>query len=267
MSDRRFDVTVLQILASVLAAVTGAIAVSYFGVAGTIIGTAVMSVVTTAGSAVYKHYLGRTARRLRVAAPVAAAHRAAERMSAGAHAGLYQGGTRAAGSAAAGGADDASGRDRPGAGDRPRPAEHRDRGDPGRHEHGAGAGWLARHAGRLRRWPVWLRVAAASAVVFAVVIGGITVFEVAAGKPLDAVVWHHKGSGTTVGSLVGGQSSRSTAPAAHPTSPGRPSSSPSPSASSPSPSPTPSSGSPSPGQSASPSPTAPAPSPSPTATK
>jgi hypothetical protein len=124
------------------------------------------------------------------------------------------------------------------------------------------AGWLARWARTVRRWPLWWRVVAASAVVFAVVLGGITAFEVAAGKPLDAVVWHHTGSGTTVGSLVGGQPSKSTAPTAHPTPSGHASPSPSPSVSSPSPSPTLSSGSPSPGHSASPSPTAASPSPS-----
>src|SRR5580704_12372064 len=83
--ERRFDVTGLQVMASVLATVTGAVAASYLGVAGTIIGAAFMSVASTFGSAIYKHYLGRTAGRLREVAPVVAAQRAAERMTAGTH--------------------------------------------------------------------------------------------------------------------------------------------------------------------------------------
>ncbi len=58
-SGGRFDISALQVIASVLAAVTGAIAASYLGIAGTIVGTAVMSVAGTAGSAIYRHYLGR----------------------------------------------------------------------------------------------------------------------------------------------------------------------------------------------------------------
>src|ERR1700682_4803224 len=79
-SDRRFEITGTQVVASLLAAITGAIAASYLGIAGTIIGTAVMSVASTAGAAVYKAYLGRTARRLKAKAPVIA-QRAAERMT------------------------------------------------------------------------------------------------------------------------------------------------------------------------------------------
>src|SRR5215472_12226685 len=83
MSDRRFDMSGLQITASVLAAVSGAVLASYLGVAGTIIGTAVMSVAGTAGTAIYKHYLGSTAKHLKETATVAAAHRATEWMTVG----------------------------------------------------------------------------------------------------------------------------------------------------------------------------------------
>ena len=43
-SGRRIDVSSVQVVASVMAAVTGALAASFLGVAGTIIGTAMMSV-------------------------------------------------------------------------------------------------------------------------------------------------------------------------------------------------------------------------------
>jgi hypothetical protein len=126
------------------------------------------------------------------------------------------------------------------------------------HEPPAWFGWL-------RRRPGWLAVAVASLGIFVGVIGGITVFEVAAGKPLDAVVWHHPGSGTTVGGLIGGQPSRPAATAHHRAPPShRASPSPSPSSTgtgSPSPSATPTS--PSPTKSPSPTPTTPSPTPTP----
>ncbi len=67
-SGGRFDLSALQVTASVLAAVTGAVAASYLGIAGTIIGTAVMSVAGTAGSAFYRFYLGRGQETLRTKA-------------------------------------------------------------------------------------------------------------------------------------------------------------------------------------------------------
>jgi hypothetical protein len=74
MSGRRIELSGTQVVASMLAAVTGAIAASYAGIAGTVIGVAVMSVVSTAGSAVYRHYLARSQERLRSAVVVIAPH-------------------------------------------------------------------------------------------------------------------------------------------------------------------------------------------------
>jgi hypothetical protein len=71
MSGRRVDVSATQVIASMLAAVTGAVAASTLGIAGTIIGTAVMSVASTAVAAIYKHYIGRSRERLRAAAEAA----------------------------------------------------------------------------------------------------------------------------------------------------------------------------------------------------
>jgi hypothetical protein len=51
-----------------LAALTGAVTASRLGIAGTIIGAAFMSLASTVGSAVYKHYLTRSNERLRAAA-------------------------------------------------------------------------------------------------------------------------------------------------------------------------------------------------------
>jgi hypothetical protein len=75
MSDRpRFELNTVQLAASVLAAVTGAVLTSYLGVGGTIIGTAVGSLVSTSGFAIYKHYLGRTKERINHVAPVIVEH-------------------------------------------------------------------------------------------------------------------------------------------------------------------------------------------------
>jgi hypothetical protein len=71
MSGRRIDLSATQVVASMLAAVTGAVAASTLGIAGTVIGAAVMSVASTAVAAVYKHYIGRSRERLRAAAEAA----------------------------------------------------------------------------------------------------------------------------------------------------------------------------------------------------
>jgi hypothetical protein len=63
MSDRPkqgIELNTVQLVASMGAAVTGAVLTSYLGDGGTILGTAVGSGASTAGFAVYKHYLART---------------------------------------------------------------------------------------------------------------------------------------------------------------------------------------------------------------
>jgi hypothetical protein len=62
MSDRPkgIELNTIQIVASMGAAVTGAVLTSYLGDGGTILGTAVGSGASTAGFAIYKHYLART---------------------------------------------------------------------------------------------------------------------------------------------------------------------------------------------------------------
>jgi hypothetical protein len=63
MSDRPkkgIELNTVQLVSSMAAAVTGAVLTSYLGDGGTILGTAVGSGASTAGFAVYKHYLSRT---------------------------------------------------------------------------------------------------------------------------------------------------------------------------------------------------------------
>jgi len=72
MSERAgLDLSTVQIVASMGAAVTGAVLTSYIGDGGTIVGTALGAGTSTAGFAVYKHYLGRTKEKV---APVIAEH-------------------------------------------------------------------------------------------------------------------------------------------------------------------------------------------------
>ncbi len=63
----RITLSPVQILASVLAATSAAFVSSYFGVAGTVIGTALFSLVATVGTTLYSHSLTRTSVRLRQA--------------------------------------------------------------------------------------------------------------------------------------------------------------------------------------------------------
>ena len=72
MSDRpRIELSTVQIVSSMGAAVTGAVLTSYLGDGGTILGTAVGAGVSTTGFAVYKHYLVRTKEKV---APVIVEH-------------------------------------------------------------------------------------------------------------------------------------------------------------------------------------------------
>jgi hypothetical protein len=71
MSGRRgLNLSAAQIIASVLATLSAAVAASFLGVAGTLLGAALGSVVSTMGTEIYKHYLQRSEERLRSAGQV-----------------------------------------------------------------------------------------------------------------------------------------------------------------------------------------------------
>jgi hypothetical protein len=59
-----------QVIASVLATLTGAVAASYLGIGGTLVGAAVGSIASTMGTEIYKVYLQRSQERLRSAGQV-----------------------------------------------------------------------------------------------------------------------------------------------------------------------------------------------------
>jgi len=62
---QRLDLSVAKVLGSALAAVTAAVVTSFAGVAGTVVGAAVVSVVATVGTAAYTHSLNRAKERMR----------------------------------------------------------------------------------------------------------------------------------------------------------------------------------------------------------
>ena len=96
---RGLNLSGTQVIASVLATLTGAIAASYLGVAGTLVGAAVGSISSTMGTEIYKHYLQRSQERLRTAGQVVLHHpgTAADGTAAGATAaGATVGGRHAA---------------------------------------------------------------------------------------------------------------------------------------------------------------------------
>jgi hypothetical protein len=348
MNGRRMDLSATQVIASMLAAVTGAVAASYLGVAGTVIGAAVMSVASTAIAAIYKHYLGRSRERLRAAAdagriaPLAGGRLLSRRATepgpdlsgAATPADLSGAATRTDLSSAATRADLSSatradlsraltdadlsrapsreelfragnGQDRaagpddetqilPAVAIRPHHWDDTDRanglagpavegGEVGgatqivrRPDHDGpadgpghqppdepaadarGDGGAGRHDdggpddARWRR-PRPLVLAGIALGIFLLAMAGITAFEAVAGKPLNTLVGDGHGSGTTIGSIVGGSGSQ-TAPGR--TGHARPAQSPSPTPTAPAPTPTPS-------QAAMPTPT-PAPSSTPT---
>jgi hypothetical protein len=61
----RVSVSTVQVGASAAAAVTSALAASFFGVAGTLIGAAVGSIVSTIAGELYKHYLAQAGERIK----------------------------------------------------------------------------------------------------------------------------------------------------------------------------------------------------------
>jgi hypothetical protein len=242
MATRRFNLSGIQVAASVLATLTGAIAASYLGVASTLFGAAVGSIASTVGTEVYRHYLGRTHERLRGA--------------------VVSRQYRTAGQAVAGRADPASAQNRVGVTSRrqaggpdtaeteilhvqrpddtvagavtgsPKPISLNDPIHDSPTEAFAVAGSRSptapaetpavRDGGGKKTRPRWLVMTGIAVGTFLVAVAAITVFELSVGKPLNAVVWQRHGGGTTVGGVVGGRTTQTT-PAHTPTATATPS--------------------------------------------
>ncbi|PRX92441.1 hypothetical protein [Allonocardiopsis opalescens] len=175
MSGRRIELSAAQIVGGGLATLTAAVAASYLGVYGTIAGAAVMSVLSTAGGAVYEHYLKQGGRRAR---ELAAQARRASRQGTPAATAAF---TAVSAEPAPPGPEDP---ERPGEG-----AELAADEDPA----APSASFWRRHARSLL---------AGAAVVFIGAMAVIVLVESATGRPLAGTVRGEPGHGT---SLWGGE--------------------------------------------------------------
>ncbi|MGI5327450.1 hypothetical protein [Actinomadura nitritigenes] len=236
------DVSTTQLIASGVATLAAAVGASYLGVYGTIIGAGLMSVMSTAGSAVVKHYLDQGRNQIKDLTHLqAAVHRqgAAEQAAAEARSAdptrtvAWPAGDPNAtrldlsipgslpGDLAGGGDPNATRLDRT-------PAEtvadalaaaagpEAVREVVRRSALDATADWVKQH---------WVKLVVSSAAIFAIVIGGITVYEAATGAPIG----NAKSGGTTLSkALTGGggggggtdESPSSPAPSTHATTSG-----------------------------------------------
>ena len=175
--------------AGALASVTSAIVASRFGVGGTLVGAGLASVVSTTGATVYSHVLRRTGSKARGVLEELPRH---------AHHSIR----RADGEQAS---QEPAPRD-----DDPAPAPTTAVATPPPPDQEAGA---APGGGRSRRLPVWAVVPVAACIlVFAIALGAISVVEAMTGRPAASWVGGSSpSSGTTVGSVVGGNSVRTPA--------------------------------------------------------
>ncbi|MFD0902474.1 hypothetical protein [Actinomadura sediminis] len=237
------DLSTTQVIASGVATAVAAIGASFLGVYGTVIGTALMSVISTAGAAVCKHYLDQGRDQIRDMSHVHGAVRRRDAADEAAEEATSADPTRTVAWPA--GADPSRTMVRPPGGDpnRTRLESGAGPGDPnatrldgplgdpnatrldGPHGDPAAtrldpsrtvAGALAAEAGADARRRVarrtaldetfawarqnWVKLAATSAAVFAVVLGGITMYEATTGGPIGG----GSGGGLTVTHVLGG---------------------------------------------------------------
>ena len=154
-----FDLSPVQLIATALAAVTATFAASFLGVAGTVLGAALFSVVTAVGKEVFGTSLRRTGTRVAATAPV----------------------TRVRPRVAVAGTDtDTDDTD----------GTHTDSSPP---QLPAPA-----PSPRLRPASLWKRVALVSVVVFVGVLACVTVVEVFTGRPVSDLVRGEAGKGTSL---------------------------------------------------------------------
>lgn len=181
------DLTAVQVVASALATVVGAVLASLLGVTGTIIGAAVVSTSATTGAAVFSHAFRRTGEGIRGRMPPVGVPRTP---------GEERAEHRADARAAFGLPADASVVDAvpPFA-----PSE--------------GESVTTYRGGSLRRSIGWKKYALATGLVFALAMVTVTAVELIAGKPVAAVVRDEPGRGTS----VGGGSAGTPGPADSPT--------------------------------------------------
>lgn len=180
MSRPRLEVSGVQVVATVLAAVTGALLASYLGVVGTIAGTAVASAASTTATAIYRHYLGRTKERLGEVGP--ALSKRSHRQSPPVGTTTLESETRL---------DIApqTRLDRAATERVPTFTPHQPATEPATANLPVGASWKDRLLGVVRDRRVWLRYGLPAIAVFVLVTAGIAGFELASGKSVSSAVW------------------------------------------------------------------------------
>ncbi|MFI5472719.1 hypothetical protein ACIA6D_21110 [Streptomyces cacaoi] len=167
------DLTAVQVVASALATVVGAVLASLLGVTGTIIGAAVVSASATTGAAVFSHAFRRTGEGIRSRVPPVGVPRSP---------GEERAEHRADARAAFGSPADAS----VVAAVRPfTPSE--------------GESVTTYRGGSVRRAIAWKKYGLATGLVFALAMVTVTAVELIMGKPVAAVVKNEPGRGTSVG--------------------------------------------------------------------
>jgi hypothetical protein len=173
---KRPDISVIQVVAGALAALTAAVLASTFGVEGTITGAAFGSVVATVGGAWYGWSLERTHHRLRPKVENIASNARSK-------ADKDQPANRTVTSVAP---------------TSPTGAEPDQQGKAGGAERGPGIGHTFEETAELRRKPRWLTLGLAAFGAFVIAMAAITVYEVITGKPVSAQVGGSDVSGTTI---------------------------------------------------------------------
>lgn len=181
-----FDLTVVQVAASALATVVGAVLASLLGVTGTIIGAAVVSTSATTGAAVFSHAFRRTGEGIRSRVPQVRMPQAGVPRTPLEERAEQRADARAAfgppGSATAADAMPPSG--------------------PSASSEGES---VTTYRGGSRRGSIgWKRFALATGLVFALAMIAVTSVELIAGKPVAAVVKGEPGTGTSVGGGTAG---------------------------------------------------------------
>ncbi|MFB4314843.1 hypothetical protein [Actinomadura sp. 21ATH] len=212
MRRKALDLSTTQLIASGVATLAAAVGASFLGVYGTVIGAAFMSVVSTAGAAVGKHYLDQGKEQIRerthlhdaVRDETVARGAAAEALNADpTRTVVWPGG-------AGGGDPNATRLDAPGGGD---PNATRLDLTPAETVADALAAEAGPEAVRRAAWRDafrdslawakrrWAVLAVSSVAVFAVVMTGITVLEKVTDKPASGWVGANDGRGTTWSNL------------------------------------------------------------------
>jgi hypothetical protein len=176
LEERKIGLSPAQVAGSALAAVSGALLASFAGTTGTIIGTAIGSVVATVGAALYTWSLRRTS---------AAVRRTAAQVRQTALT------TGALPRPVVPNLRHKAGKD----------STHPDAGDA---DSGARTEAEA-EASAVRSLP-WVKLAVASVGVTGVVLGGITAFEAVTGQPIASLVGGSDAHGTTLGNVGRGGS-------------------------------------------------------------